>query len=850
MHVVLSLGIFFLLPMSINIRSSRIATVLASFLMLATIATLGLAVWFARDQAIEEWRDQLDNLSLVLAEQGAQEVKSAFLVLDSIAETVDANGVTTAAGLRTAMGTQRHFESMRDKIRGLPQVDVATIVAANGDVVNFTRAYPAPRINLADRDYFQAHVRNSKLGVYISEPVRNKGNGEWTFYLSRKLTGPHGEFLGMALVGFSSTFLSQFYKKINLGDDATVTLYRRDFLLLARWPHQDALMGKVNRNGSTYQAIEVRNKQHDVVVVETPRLGENGNKILRMGAARVIDGYPLVINVTVTDARFLAQWRRYSAVLVLVGCLSMIAITLIFSVLIKLLKTREQDMEETRKLKSVAEAASLAKSDFLAMMSHEIRTPLTSIIGFAELLDKTSPSHHAQPAQGGVNAAAIILRNGQHLLAIINDILDISKIEAGRLPLEQLTFSPAELAESVHAMMASQAHTRALRFDLAVAYPLPGQVVGDPTRWKQILVNLVSNAIKFTEVGSVQLAVRYDAAAGQLLATVTDTGIGLTMEQQALLFQPFSQADSSVARKYGGTGLGLYLVSQLATRMGGGVTVESSAGCGAVFNVAIAAPLLPGTAMLACAPATARLAVPAPGRDPLAQRLSGHVLLAEDGPDNQTLVCAFLHSLGLTYEVVGDGAAAVQAALAGDFDLVLMDIQMPVMDGVRATEVLRGAGYARPIVALTANVMAEDLQRYDEAGCDSTVGKPVNVAEFVQTLERLLGSSAADDVVASFEELDGYREIQESFQASLEERFDALAASIAHERWGEAAALAHTLKGSAGTFGFPGVTRAAAQLEDAALQGDPQRARNAFAHMLALDELEEVNTAGAVRWDI
>jgi signal transduction histidine kinase/DNA-binding NarL/FixJ family response regulator len=832
--------------MSINIRSSRIATVLASFLMLATIATLGLAVWFARDQAIEEWRDQLDNLSLVLAEQGAQEVKSAFLVLDSIAETVDANGVTTAAGLRKTMGTQRHFESMRDKIRGLPQVDVATIVAANGDVVNFTRAYPAPKINLADRDYFQAHVRNHTLGVYISEPVRNKGNGEWTFYLSRKLTGPHGEFLGMALVGFSSTFLSQFYRKINLGEDATVTLYRRDFMLLARWPHQDALMGKVNRNGSSFQAIDVRKKQHDVVVVETPRLGENGNKVLRMGAARVIDGYPLVINVTVTDTRFLAQWRRFSAVLVLVGCLSMIAITLIFSVLIKLLKTRERDMEETRQLKSVAEAASLAKSGFLAMMSHEIRTPLTSIIGFAELLDKTSSAQERQPGGG---TAAIILRNGQHLLAIINDILDISKIEAGHLPLEQLTFSPAELADSVHAMMASQAQAKALRFDLAVAYPLPAQVVGDPTRWKQILFNLVSNAIKFTEHGSVELAVRYDAAAGRLVATVTDTGIGLAPEQQTQLFQPFTQADSSVARKYGGTGLGLYLVSQLATRMGGGVTVESSAGCGAVFSVAIAAPLPPAPAWLACAPAPSRQALLAPGRDPLAQRLSGHVLLAEDGRDNQTLVCAFLRSLGLTYEVVGDGAAAVQAALAGNFDLVLMDIQMPVMDGVRATEVLRGAGYARPIVALTANVMAEDLRRYAGAGCDSTVGKPVNVAEFVQTLERLLGSGAADDVVGSFEELDGYREIQESFQASLEERFDALAASVAHERWGDVAALAHALKGSAGTFGFPGVTRTAAQLEDAALQGDPQRARSAFARMLALDELERVNTAGAVRWD-
>jgi CheY-like chemotaxis protein len=267
-----------------------------------------------------------------------------------------------------------------------------------------------------------------------------------------------------------------------------------------------------------------------------------------------------------------------------------------------------------------------------------------------------------------------------------------------------------------------------------------------------------------------------------------------------------------------------------------------------VFEVAIAAPLPPAAAWLACAPAPSRPALSSEGRDPLAHRLSGHVLLAEDGRDNQTLICAFLRSLGLTYEVVGDGAAAVQAALAGDFDLVLMDIQMPVMDGVCATEVLRGAGYARPIVALTANIMAEDLQRYAEAGIDSTVGKPVNVAEFVQTLDSMLGAGNAAGAVAAFEELEGYKEIQASFQASLQGRLDELAASVGQERWGEVAALAHRLRGAAGTFGFPGVTRAAAQLEAAALQCNRQQARSAFAHMLALEELERVNTAGAVRW--
>jgi signal transduction histidine kinase/CheY-like chemotaxis protein len=833
--------------MSITTRSSRIATALAVFLLLAMLATLGVAIWFARDQAVEEWRGQLDNLSLVLAEQGAQEVKSAFLVLDSIAETVAAQGVQQADALRGKLATQRHFDSMRDKIRGLPQVDVATIVAANGDVINFTRSFPAPAINLADRDYFQAHLRNPKLGVYVSQPVRNKGNGQWTFYLSRKLTGPRGEFLGLALVGFSSTFLSQFYQKINLGDDATVTLYRRDFTVLARWPHDDRLMGKVNRSGSTYQIIEVQKKAHDVIEVALPRLAQGGEKVRRMGAARLIDGYPLIVNVTVTDVRFLDQWRRFSTVLSLVGGLSAVAMMLIFAVLIRLLKSRERDMEETRKLKSVAEAASLAKSDFLAMMSHEIRTPLTAIIGFAEILDKT----HAGETGGGTgsNAGAIILRNGQHLLTIINDILDISKIEAGRLPLEQLTFSPHEVAEGVHAMMASQAQAKGLRFDLRVSYPLPAQVIGDPTRWKQILFNLASNAIKFTSLGSVTMAVRYDVDRARLVSTFTDTGIGIAPEHQANLFRPFSQADSSVARKYGGTGLGLYLVNQLAARMGGAVTVDSSPGRGSVFEVAIDAPLAPHHVWLEQAPPPPRV-LKAAAPDPFQQRLAGHVLLAEDGRDNQTLVCAFLHGIGMTYEVVEDGAAAVQAALAGNFDLVLMDIQMPVMDGVRATEVLRAAGYARPIVALTANVMPEDIQRYARAGCDSTVGKPINMTELVETLARLLGNDGLPDGFTSFEQLDGYREIQESFQATLGERILALSQRIEQERWGEVATLAHMLKGSAGSFGFPGVTREIALVEAAALHCDRQGVQQAFARLAGLHELEQVDMAGATTWQV
>ncbi|MET0858470.1 MAG: ATP-binding protein [Telluria sp.] len=802
--------------------------------MLAVLAALAASIWFSRAQAVEEWRSHLDSLSLVLAEQASQEVSSAYLVLDSIAESVQASDVSNAADLRAKMASLAHFNSMRDKTRGLPQVDVATIVAANGDIINFTRSHPAPAINLAERDYFQAHLKQPNVGVYISKPVRNKGNGQWTFYLSRRLNGPQGEFIGLALVGFSSTFLSDFYGRINLGNGATVSLYRRDFVLLARWPHTDSLMGKPNMGGSSYQVIEQMHKSHDVVETATPRPSAAGERVRRLGAVRLIGNYPLIINVTLTEALYLNQWRRFATALSLVGGFAALAMTAAFLFLIRSLKRRDRDMEQTRALKTVAEAASRAKSEFLAMMSHEIRTPLTAIIGFAEMMVKP------QAAAASTNAGAVILRNGHHLLSIINDILDISKIEAGRLHIERLPFSPLELVQGVHSMMGAQAASKGIGFVVSVGYPFPSLVVGDPTRWKQILFNLCSNAIKFTELGLVELTLSYDRAGGTLACSVADTGIGISEAQRELLFQPFSQADSTVARKYGGTGLGLHLVSQLAAKMGGTVSVASELGHGARFEVVVDAPLAAATTWLSEAPplpTAPRLA------SALSLRLRGHVLVAEDGPDNRLLIGAFLDGIGISYEVAEDGAQAAELALAGGFDLILMDMQMPVMDGIQATKLLRAAGFGRPIIALTANVMADDVERYIAAGCSDCVGKPIDFDALGQLLARLLEQHGTP--AASLLLIDGYAAIRLKFEQSLTPRLAQLAQDVGACRWSEAADLAHQLKGSAGSFGYPGVTRAAGELEKAARGADSSAAGAALAHLLALDELTQLHERAA-----
>lgn len=467
------------------------------------------------------------------------------------------------------------------------------------------------------------------------------------------------------------------------------------------------------------------------------------------------------------------------------------------------LRDREQALIQAKRQ---AEQASQAKSDFLSMMSHELRSPMTGILGALSLLLQTP----LEAEQG--QYAQIAHDSARSLLAILNDILDMAKLEAGRMTIEDRSFAIDQVIDEVIQLMATPATGKGLRLVVNRDRAIPCDLRGDAVRIRQILLNLVSNAVKFTHSGAITVDVAYAPEAAGLKIAVTDTGIGIPPDVQQRLFTRFTQADSSISRNYGGTGLGLAICKQLCELMGGDIGLHSTPGEGSTFWFTTHCP------PSAIDQANAGIGAVTPTNVAMTRPL--HILLAEDSPINQIIIKAILIKAGHTLEIVNNGREAVDAAARADFDLILMDVQMPEMNGVSATQAIRALPPPHsmaPIIALTANAMREQQGQYLAAGMDDYVSKPFTEAALLSAITRVAREESTEsaqwEAISLFDEvqIDGIRASvgEEAFRRLLEEFVNAIAANIdqLQHAWRDAdtdqiSKITHRLKGEAGTLGI------------------------------------------------
>jgi signal transduction histidine kinase/ActR/RegA family two-component response regulator len=612
------------------------------------------------------------------------------------------NGLDKTVAL---VSQQRLFEAFHGNI-------VILDSAGQGVLINKNETGP---ISLADRPYIQQAVAdpaNEKL--VIGTPVAARSSGKQVLPFARAVRRLDGTLIGSVAASIEVAFLQQPYDQAALGPGGVAVMTgTEDHVIRARMPQGTSVAGQTTSASRLWAELDKDPKAGSYWQVSTV----DGKQ--RLYAYETLADFPIVITAGVALDDIIAESAqlrsnlRYAA-----GGISVVILLLLFGWLQEL-ASRNALNAETRR----ADAASRAKSDFLASMSHELRTPLNGLLGFARLL-------RSAPLEDPHRRYVELLNDaGKHLYALINDILDFSKIEAGKMAFEETAIELRSLVDGAVAIAAPAAADKRLTLDCQLDPRLDTFVRGDPNRVRQVLLNLITNAIKFTPTGGVEIRV-LPAEGARVRFEVQDTGIGIAAENQAKLFRRFEQLDPGTSRSHGGTGLGLAISASLVRLMAGDIGVVSRLGGGATFWFELPLPAVPH-AELSLGATIDRLV--GEHTRPLS------ILVAEDVPMNQMLVQSLLDSLGHQCTIVENGQLAVEAAAASRYDVILMDLQMPVMNGLDAARAIRAftaPANLVPIIALTANAFAEDIAACKEAGMNDFVAKPLDFDRLAATIDR------------------------------------------------------------------------------------------------------------------
>ncbi len=767
-----------------------------------------------RDGLLLATESGLSRHSLMLAEQTDRSFKSVDLVLSGIADHIARQGVTDTASYHRLMSSYETFLLLQEKISGLPHVEAVTLIDADGTLINFSRSWPIPDVNVTDRDYYIVLKDDPKLESYISTPVRNRATATWNIYVAHRLNAPDGAFLGLVLGAVSMEYFENFFGTTVMGHGNSIAMVRNDGTLLARFPPSADI-------GRAISMTAQRALDAGGLVRETsPSDGEP-----RIVAARQLANYPVTIAVSQTEESALVEWRRMATLLGVTsaGCCLLIVIAALM--IARWWRDRDRAVR-------TAQAASDAKSSFLAVMSHEIRTPMNAVLGLAAELLNTPLTEEQRRSVVAIHDA------GDNLLNLLNDILDFSKLEAGRLTFEALAFSPETLVDNAVSVIGPRASAKGLAVKTVRETALPQALVGDAGRIRQVLLNLLSNAVKFTERGEVVVAIRClarDAGHATIEWSVTDTGIGIPPDRIKDLFQDFSQADTSISRRFGGSGLGLSICKRLVEQMGGEVSLVSAPGQGSTFRFSLALPVTQEVALVAHdepAPAFPELRAHIAGLDrPL------RVLVADDNATNRMVAAKMLQEFDVQIATACDGAEAVAAATRFEYDVILMDMRMPEMDGLQATRAIRSRGgrlAEMAIVAFTANAYLDDINACRDAGMNGFVAKPVRKKELVAAIVGALRAAPAaaaapaqaaaggappvfdrsryDEMVEELGE-DGVRALVDMFLAETDRRIALLRALSGLGDRIMIGREAHSLKGDAAALGLVQLAELAETLE-------------------------------------